>query len=271
MEWNSKSIGVRWFNDACYKIRLPNGKVILVDPYIDSSPLKKLGSDALTQVDYVFISHTHFDHVLDLDRVMSKFNPQVYVGCLGAVELAKQFDICGGQMNLCYPGETYMLDGATLTCLRGKHTSLGDLDKPSHWKANIEQENLPAEHEKMNMIGSYEYTNYLLMLPGNLKFLIWGGGATLDAIAQIGKLTPNISIIQLPREPVEKVAQLYAAAGGQVIFPHHHDSFLSKGPEGKAVIDATVEKTKQLAPDTSVVLPEKGEWYEFSTSLKLCK
>ena len=62
MEWNSKAIGVRWFNDACYEIRPPNGKVILVDPYIDSSPLKRLGSDALSRVDYVLISHTHFDH-----------------------------------------------------------------------------------------------------------------------------------------------------------------------------------------------------------------
>lgn len=269
MEWRSKAIGVRWFNDACYEIRLPDGKVILIDPFMDRSPLKKLDSSALDRVDYVLISHTHFDHVMDLDKILTRFQPQIFVGGSSGIELAKQYDIPGWQLNLCYPNDTIVLDGFSLTCLRSKHTALGDFDRPSNWKENLRRDGIPPEHEFMNMLGSYEYMSFLITLPGNLKFLIWGGGATPDAIAQVRKLNPNISIIQLPRESPQAVAALYAAAGGQFIFPHHHDSFYAKGPEGVKVIDAVIEKARELAPDTQVILPEKGEWYNFSTCLSL--
>ncbi len=267
MEWKTSPIRIRWFNDACYEIVLPNEVTLLVDPYIDKSPLKKLGSDALERVDYVLISHAHFDHVLDLPTVLERFQPQIFVGHLSAVEVAVQFDIPGRLMNLCVPGETYQLNGATLTCLHGKHTALPDFDRPSHWEQNLFEDNLPQAHKKMNLLGSYEYTNFVLTLPNHIRFLIWGGGATPEGIRQVADVAPNISIMQLPREPVEQVAALYAAAGGQFIFPHHHDSFMAKGPEGLAVIEETVHRTHLLAPETQVILPEKGEWYEFSTCM----
>lgn len=261
METKRPSVRVRWFNDACYELALPNGRNILIDPYIDSSPLKVLGSEALERVDYVLISHTHFDHILDLDIIRRRFAPQVYVGHLSAVALADYFDLPGCQINLCYPNETYLLGDARLTCLRGKHTSLGEMDRPSRWPQNLADEHLPPALEELMKLGSYEYTNFLLELPEGWRFLIWGGGATPDAVFKVRGLRPDFSIIQLPREPVEEVAALYAAAGGQVILPHHHDSFLAKGPAREAVIRDTVAATRRLAPHTTVLLPEKGRWY----------
>ncbi len=34
-----ETVKLRWLNDACYEFKLPNGKGILVDTYMDASPL----------------------------------------------------------------------------------------------------------------------------------------------------------------------------------------------------------------------------------------
>lgn len=263
----SNLLQLRWFNDACYEVKLPNGKHILIDPYIDSSPLKKLGSDVLTQVDYILISHTHFDHVLDLKAITQRFNCQVIVGRQSSLELAKRYDLAGHEVFPCDIGYIYHFDGFTLQGFPGKHTSIGEIDRPSRWPSNVKNEGLDPSTTLLNMLGSYEYMIYLLEFPNHIRFLVWGGGATEQAVRQAHDFRSNISIAQLPRESPHQIASLYAAIGGQVIFPHHHDSFLAKGPEGQAVIDAVVEQTNELAPSTKIICPEKGKWYTFTAGI----
>lgn len=269
MQYMTQLIRIRWFNDACYQIELSNGVSVLVDPYIDSSPLKATDSSVLERVDYILVSHTHFDHVLDLKKIAERFQAQVFVGRESALELARQCDLAGWQVNPCTPGDTHYLDGFVLHSYTGKHTCLGEMDRPSNWPENLRREKLAEGTLKLNMLGSYEYTNYILELPQHMRILIWGGGATPHAIREAKEYLPNVSIAQLPREKPEQVAALYAAIGGQIIFPHHHDSFLAKGAEGQAVIDEVLKKSAELAPDTRVVCPEKGKWYSFQTVLSM--
>src|SRR5271163_1183808 len=60
---------VTWYEQATFKIETPKGKVLVIDPWLKNpkSPLKdevdpiaKLG-----KVDYVLVTHGHFDHVAD--------------------------------------------------------------------------------------------------------------------------------------------------------------------------------------------------------------
>lgn len=260
-------VKVRWFNDACYQIGLPSGKTILVDPYIDSSPLRQLDMTVLERVDYVLISHTHFDHVMDLGKIVERFGSQVYVGRMSALELAKQFDLPGYLVNPCQPGASLPFDEGVLHCYAGKHTPIGEIDRPSHWPGNLEKERLEPRFCQLNMLGSNEYINYVIELPQHFRILIWGGGATKEAVRQAADYRPNLSIAQMPRETPRQIAALYKAIGGQFIFPHHHDSFLAKGPEGEAVVEEVAECTARFAPETRLICPKKGVWYVFSAAL----
>lgn len=267
----TKGIRLRWFNDACYEIGLPNGKGILIDPYITHSKYQRLPAEAVEAAEYIFISHTHFDHVMDLGAISTRFDSRIFVGQISGVELARQYDVPGYRMNLCAPGDCFEMEDFTLECFRGRHTKLGDFDRPSQWPDNIRKDGLDSETMLLNMLGSYEYMIYLLTLPDHTRLMIWGGGATPDAAAQAKRFQPHISIAQLPRETPGQIARLYAAIGGQFIFPHHHDGYLASGEEGTRFIQETIEKTAQLAPQTTIVLPEKGKWYTISTSVTLAE
>lgn len=265
MNQELESVRIRWFNDACYELKLPDGKGVLIDPFITDSKFRKRSVQEVEAADYILISHTHFDHVMDVGAVSRRFQSRVFAGRLSGMALARHFDLPGYQMYLCGAGDVFHMEEFTLECFRARHTKLGDFDRPSQWLETLKKEGMPEDTLEMNLAGSCEYLTYRLTLPNGCRILIWGGGAVYDAVRQAGEYRPNIAIAQLPRESTDEIAELYAAIGGQVIFPHHHDTFLEMGEEGKARIDEVVKKTKQRAPGTTVICPEKGRWYRIST------
>jgi len=61
---------LKWHGHSAFSITTPNGKVLLIDPWIKnpSNPEAKDGRDpltAITKVDYILLTHGHRDHVGD--------------------------------------------------------------------------------------------------------------------------------------------------------------------------------------------------------------
>ena len=261
-----KCLSLRWFNDACYELKLPNGKVILIDPYIDDSKYKKLSSSDVTGADYILISHVHFDHVLNVGDLSEKFNSKIFVGRNSALELAKKYNLPGYRVYPCASGDIFHTEDFKLEILYGKHTNIGDIDRPNNWPNSVKELNLDEDSVAVNMCGSYEYINFLITLKNNIKILIVGGEASIDTIERVKGLYPNVSIVQIPRESAEQISDLYASVGGQVIFPHHHETILEL-EGGVENIEKMLDLVKIKAPYTNVICPEKGKWYDISLSV----
>lgn len=73
----TQGLKFRWINGQCFEFVFPNGKVLLSDPYFDDNEhfpvgkgmnLQNFHVEDIERVDYLFVNHTHFDHIYNLCR-----------------------------------------------------------------------------------------------------------------------------------------------------------------------------------------------------------
>jgi len=68
-------VKVKWLGHAAFQLAF-KGKRLLIDPWI-SNPLSPLKLEDLEGVDYVVVTHDHFDHLGEAEQIAKKFNSTV--------------------------------------------------------------------------------------------------------------------------------------------------------------------------------------------------
>src|SRR5579863_5584838 len=69
-------IEITWLGHGTYQMRMPEGEVVLVDPWIEGNPAYPKGH-TIDRVDVILVSHGHFDHIHDVLPLSKKFSPQI--------------------------------------------------------------------------------------------------------------------------------------------------------------------------------------------------
>ncbi len=74
-------VEVQWLGQSAMKITSPEGKVIVIDPWLTTNPktpleYKKL--EALGKVDLILVTHAHFDHMADAPALSALNKAPVY-------------------------------------------------------------------------------------------------------------------------------------------------------------------------------------------------
>jgi L-ascorbate metabolism protein UlaG (beta-lactamase superfamily) len=85
---------ITWYGHAAFTITTPGGTVLAIDPFFGNpkSPDKKAG-EALPKVDYILITHGHFDHVGEAAALATR---------TGA-KLISNYDLCRALAGSGYP------------------------------------------------------------------------------------------------------------------------------------------------------------------------
>jgi len=83
---------VTWYGHAAFVVKTPAGTTLAIDPWINNPSNKDKGAlDKIQKVDFILISHGHFDHVGDAIALQKKTNAKI----VAAFELGGQLVAAG--------------------------------------------------------------------------------------------------------------------------------------------------------------------------------
>ena len=71
---------LRYFGVAAYELITPDGKRILIDPFLNENPGSPVRAEDFDRVDLVIVSHAAYDHLGDTETLARAYNAPVICG-----------------------------------------------------------------------------------------------------------------------------------------------------------------------------------------------
>lgn len=277
---NVPYLKLRYFAFNCLEIKFPSGKTLVVDPCLIKEGRFSCGYDesVLEGCDYVYVNHTHADHVASLDKVYDRFKPLVMANSAVAYDLATFYDIPYIQIIPYVSGDTFDFGDFKLDILHARH-ALNNMRRPSgkeddfenvFFKAGMKpiEYSSPLE-EKLGNLGTLFNNNFVMTLPCNLKIGFFAGnpGLTAPEDREMWKtLKPDIIFAHRAKYTVDyanMMADVLELTGARLMMPLHMEDAYS-GAYDPAEYTANVNKVCQERGLTGrMMFLERAKWYEF--------
>lgn len=270
-----KGIQVRYINYACYEIVLPNGKEIVIDPCIGfEGENVNFKREDYRGADYILLSHTHYDHTMDVGYLAKRFQSKVIVGALSCSSLMEFYDINFDQIYPVYPREKFEFEDFTLEVFRGKHTFMKNEHNYMKERLVHPWTEFPEDHKMADIYGSFEYIDYLITTKENIRIFINGGGPTSFYYSNIFQTmkdhAPNIVFRQLTSKYTpEECAKIATQFHCQLLLPLHQDGIERKTDMTcQEYVDQTNRELENLGSVTRILNPIAFEWYQITTNVE---
>jgi L-ascorbate metabolism protein UlaG (beta-lactamase superfamily) len=74
---NLSGIKLTWLGHATFRIETPEGKIVLVDPWVMGNPMCPQAEKDVKKVDVMLCTHGHGDHIGDAVEIARRHNPMV--------------------------------------------------------------------------------------------------------------------------------------------------------------------------------------------------
>ena len=290
----SEALRIRWISVQCYEIVLPNGKVIVTDPfYWEGDNLKGLpeltrqqenslkvyaqdgfSPDRFAGADYILISHVHGDHINIVADLWNKFYGRVLVPAGAAEELARVLDIPYGAIMPLYPGNTYYLDDFTLTVYPGAHDNRafreGVFMRPSDPRtpyAASDDFDIPCPN-RLNGLGTMFCFNFLIETKENYRIDFSAGRDYDDHVRHVREKAPNLMLRHRIRSfTPEEYARQMEAMGAQLMMPLHHNNARATGEDLNDYFKRVNDVLKADGYPGVAFNPKPYQWYRIATGI----
>lgn len=281
------TVRLRYFSYNCFEIRLPNGKTLVIDPCLETEGryAQSYGVEVLEGCDYVFVNHTHLDHVASLGRVYERFEPLTLCHQRVALDLAQEYDIPYLDVLPYGDGQSYTLDDFQITIVPGRHNDIGRVypsgrtTEPDSLLARslVWQRELTPLQRKLNDMGTLYNYNFLLTLPNHLRigFLAGKPGLRKEEEQLWRQLSPDVVIAQRHHihtpEFAEKMAHVLEVTGARILLPTHAEDAWTGAyaPEWYAQQVNLVCEEKGLWG--RMYFPRQAQWFEIATTVACCE
>lgn len=280
---NVSVIRIRYFAFNCIEMKLPGGKTLVIDPCLVKEGRYSCGYDEndLEACDYVFVNHTHGDHVATLGKVYDRFHPLVLAHASVAFDMAKLYDLPYIQTIPYVSGDTFDFGDFKLDILHARH-ALNNMRRPSGREDNFDNvfakpgkkiEYSSELDEKVGVMGTLFNSNFLMTLSNNMRIGFFAGnpGMTAPEDRNMWKnLHPDVIFAHRAKYTVDYanlMADVLEITGARIMMPLHIEDAYS-GNYDVAEYTANVNKVcEERGLQGRMMFLERGEWYQIFTGI----
>ena len=285
----SKGLKLRWVYGACYEIVLPNGKVIITDPYITPNDLDGFTIDDITGADYILCSHTHYDHTADIAALIRKFSrpitsemvqtpealqhSKLIIGSMAAPHLAECFDMDYVHIYPASDGTVYDFEDFELRTFSAKHVSSPAGRAVPSRAVKVAEERFGVKgHGECDRIGWIEELDFVITTRNNIRIMIVSGMPVYNNPYKVAeKVKPNIVIRQFFGPP-EFYGKILAPFNAQIYLPNHHEHIKEQtGYDIESYTAIASGELSKMDPVARLLDPVPRKWYDLSLRMDLSK
>ena len=261
----------RWLGNAGFEFIFGN-KILLVDPFLTRPRQNQLFfgrvavdgqaiKEHVRECDHILVSHTHFDHFMDVPEIVMRTNAEVH-GSANTCKLARKLGVPDKQTHTINAGDEFDLNGIQVKVIPASHPWI-----PGYTRGRLQEDLKPP----LRLRGYRMDTclSFLISFQG-MRILVWSSTGTANAEAADVLICRAVS-------DERWYAQMMESVQPRLVIPGHWDDMfrpLSKPPRpfflpprlalppiqmiDLGVFECKIRKAK---PDCTVLVPERFKEY----------
>ena len=278
------ALQIRWLGTACFEVQLPDGKTLVTDPYMDDSVSAPFGSDQIRNCDYIFITHGHFDHVLDVGKLAERFEPKIYCNQETVEPMIQHQNVPENLLKAATVGDVIEEEGLRAEVVKGQHVDFerefkrlaAQLSDEEGASKPISSEDIVKKlfqgakqpeklDEWMRNYPQGEQLNFVFKITGGKRIYMAGSYPFPDIIDVAHQVKADIALLQVMSGELlkgleDETARFAMATGCKTVIPQHHDPLFEGGTHADlAQLKRIISEKSDI--DFKELIP--GQWYEF--------
>ena len=214
----------------------------------------------IKKADFILITHTHYDHVLDAPHIALKTGATV-IGTESTANVLRAYNVPERQLVTVRGGEDYQFPGFSVKVIPSLHSPL---DRKHYFSSSVASAGMkaPLTLEQIHPEGGT--LAYLIRFDGH-QILVFGGNNYIER--EMAGLEPDVVLLGAAashKEIYDYCGRLMRALNyPALVLPTHWDNFLvpysaSQQPALDA-LQSFIAEMKSASPKTNVIVPKYFE------------
>ncbi|MBW1889664.1 MAG: MBL fold metallo-hydrolase [Deltaproteobacteria bacterium] len=258
-------MNITWFGTAGFKVETGNFTV-LIDPYFSRNqqavPRQPIRASDIEQADMIFISHGHFDHILDVPEIAASTKARVYCGRGTDGTMIRK----GLDKDLIHrvvsDGEIFNFGDFQAQAFYSRHVKFDSwLLFKTLARINFR---IPGYLPLLREYPEGQVLSWRFLIEGKAVHHFGSGGSTADELENLGRQPTDILLVPMQGHTrIDRIAHQYVKAlQPEMVIPHHQDNFY---PPISTMVDTRkfIQLVKGTNPDTAIRIPVLNETMEW--------